>query len=288
MLLALLLQIYRLPYEDGKSFQCTQGNNGSVSHSGSIKYAFDFGLPEGTKVCASRGGKVAAIREDLSGGGLTQEYRGKANFVKIDHGDGTTASYLHLQKDGALVEVGQTVEAGDVIGLSGATGYVTGPHLHFQVEKGSETIEIKFEECGIPVEGKSYASKNGTAIERAASLAMRYELYGAAYARYTKLKNKDRLKEIEELGEKVAESEDVDRVALAKIQFKGTPAAKKIDARFRELKGDPFKKVPDEAFYKALQLEVDGNTPAALKQYRQLKNDPRAKARVEALGAERK
>lgn len=280
--IVLLVQAYRLPYEDGKAYLCTQGNHGSVSHNGNMAYAFDFGMPEGSHVCAARGGKVTAIKEDLTGGGLTAEYRGKANYVKIDHGDGTVASYLHLKKDGALVEVGQQVESGDVIGLSGATGYVTGPHLHFQVEKGGKTIEIKFVEAGIPVEGKSYTSQNGTPVELAARLAFRYGLYGAAYVRYAKLKNKEKLEEIEKLGEKALESDDL---ALAKIQFKGTPAAKKIDEKFRKLRGDPFKKVPDATFYKALQYDVDGNVPAALKYYKECKDDPRAKARIEALTA---
>jgi hypothetical protein len=286
--LLLLVQSYRLPYEENRSFACTQGNHGSVSHTGNLAYSFDFGLPEGTPVCAARGGKVVGVKEDLTGGGLTPEYRGKANFVKIDHGDGTVASYLHLKNDGALVEVGQIVEQGDVIGLSGATGYVTGPHLHFQVERDGKSVAIRFEDVpgdGVPVEGKSYRSANGTMISRSASLAFRYGLYGAAYVRYVKMKAKDRVKEIEDLAEQVLESDDPDVLARAKIQFRGMPAVKKIEERFRKLKGDPFRRVPDETFYKALQYEVDGHAPLALKYYRQCKDDERAKQRIEALTA---
>jgi murein DD-endopeptidase MepM/ murein hydrolase activator NlpD len=53
--------------------------------------------------------------------------------VVIRHEDGTFGQYLHLQKDGALVEVGQHVKAGAVIARSGHTGNSTTPHLHFAV-----------------------------------------------------------------------------------------------------------------------------------------------------------
>ncbi|HEY6063312.1 MAG TPA: M23 family metallopeptidase, partial [Chitinophagaceae bacterium] len=49
------------------------------------------------------------------------------------HADGSRAGYWHLQKDGALVNVGDTVEKGQVIALSGKTGYASMPHLHFLV-----------------------------------------------------------------------------------------------------------------------------------------------------------
>ena len=47
--------------------------------------------------------------------------------------DGSRAGYWHLQKDGALVNVGDTVKEGQVIALSGKTGYAFQPHLHFMV-----------------------------------------------------------------------------------------------------------------------------------------------------------
>ena len=53
--------------------------------------------------------------------------------IVIQHPDGSRAGYWHLQKDGALVNVGDTVSKGQVIGLSGKTGYAFQPHLHFIV-----------------------------------------------------------------------------------------------------------------------------------------------------------
>ena len=49
----------------------------------------------------------------------------------LDHGLGLYSYFAHLSK--AIAEEGQTVEAGDTVGLVGATGRVTGPHLHWTV-----------------------------------------------------------------------------------------------------------------------------------------------------------
>ena len=71
----------------------------------------------------------------------------KGNFIEIQHDDGTVAHYHHLRLMGVRVEKGQRVEQGELIGLSGNTGYSTGPHLHFAVTKldslgESASIEI--------------------------------------------------------------------------------------------------------------------------------------------------
>ena len=63
----------------------------------------------------------------------TGKYRPYGNNLIILHPDGSRSGYWHLQKDGALVNVGDTVKQGQVIGLSGKTGYAFQPHLHFMV-----------------------------------------------------------------------------------------------------------------------------------------------------------
>jgi murein DD-endopeptidase MepM/ murein hydrolase activator NlpD len=57
------------------------------------------------------------------------DYFFNGNTVIIDHGQGIYSVYLHLSR--IDVEVGDVVQTGDVVGLVGATGRVTGPHLHW-------------------------------------------------------------------------------------------------------------------------------------------------------------
>jgi murein DD-endopeptidase MepM/ murein hydrolase activator NlpD len=60
------------------------------------------------------------------------------NVVYIDHGGGVVTAYFHLSK--TLVAAGDTVARGQVIGLVGATGRVTGPHLHWAARYGAVTV----------------------------------------------------------------------------------------------------------------------------------------------------
>ncbi len=110
------------------------------------KYAVDFTMPMGTEVFAMRDGLVIEVVEsnpDLpvdatgrSSPAPTDADKDKANTVTVRHDDGTFADYVHLQKDKVDVAVGDTVTAGVTkIGLSGNSGFSTGPHLHVAVLK---------------------------------------------------------------------------------------------------------------------------------------------------------
>lgn len=81
----------------------------------------DLAVPEGTKVAATGGGVVR----------IAGWYGGYGNLVMIDHGRGVTSYYGHNSQ--ILVTVGQRVSPGDVIALSGNTGYSTGPHVHYEL-----------------------------------------------------------------------------------------------------------------------------------------------------------
>lgn len=157
--------VYWLPFEPGAAYRVTQGYNGSFSHTGPDQYALDFRMPVGTPVHAARGGTIVKAKSDSSVGGSERRYQNSANYILIRHTDGTLANYAHLKKDGSLVKVGQVVEAGDLIGYSGNTGFSSGPHLHFSVFKtrnGSQrqTLPIRFrtsDNAAITLsEGKSY------------------------------------------------------------------------------------------------------------------------------------
>ncbi|ANO52269.1 M23 family metallopeptidase [Woeseia oceani] len=141
--------LYQFPYAAGQSYRVLQGYGSRFSHTGREHYAVDFKMPEGTPVHAARDGIVARI-EESNDIGCWEDGCGKyANFVVILHSDNTTGEYYHLQKDGALVEPGQSVRAGDLIALSGNTGHTTMPHLHFAVYRAlawgrTQSIEVRF------------------------------------------------------------------------------------------------------------------------------------------------
>lgn len=141
--------LYLLPFEHGSKYRVDQGYNGTSTHFGDVAYSLDFNLEEETPVTAARDGLVAEIKEDSNTGGFDKQYEDDGNFVLIYHDDGTFANYVHLIQNGALVEPGDHVKAGQVIGLSGNTGYSSGPHLHFSVSKPTldgrlVTIPTKF------------------------------------------------------------------------------------------------------------------------------------------------
>lgn len=124
--------IYSLPFEKGKKVFLIQAYDSKMSHKDEL--ALDFKVKKGTKICAARGGIVSSLRKDSDKGGLKQENLSDGNYIIIQHSDGSSGMYWHLQKDGVLVNVGDTVKKGQPIGLSGNTGYSAFPHLHFEVQ----------------------------------------------------------------------------------------------------------------------------------------------------------
>ncbi|TGL59963.1 M23 family metallopeptidase [Leptospira jelokensis] len=134
---------YSLPFAKGIRARIGQGYNGKFTHYGNLKYSLDFILPIGTPIHSSRKGRVAEVVKKYSEGGLRKDLFSKANFILIQHDDGTLGNYVHLKKDGAVVNVGDYVEEGQLIGYSGNTGYSDGPHLHFEVQKPSRGATIE-------------------------------------------------------------------------------------------------------------------------------------------------
>jgi murein DD-endopeptidase MepM/ murein hydrolase activator NlpD len=123
--------IYDLPYEEGTAYYMVQGYFSSFTHK--ERAALDFKMKRGSKICAARGGVVIRVKEDGDRGGLKRRLRAYGNYIIIQHPDSSRAGYWHIQKDGALVNVGDTVKQGQPIALSGKTGYSAIPHLHFLV-----------------------------------------------------------------------------------------------------------------------------------------------------------
>ena len=125
---------YRLPY-DGARYEVILGPYGLPSHGPGTgnEEAVDFGMPEGSKILAARGGTVVAVRSDRISGGVGASFTDDGNHVVIRHSDGTYAQYAHCKYHGVLVKAGQVVAAGQSIAICGHTGYAEGPHLHFSV-----------------------------------------------------------------------------------------------------------------------------------------------------------
>ncbi len=107
----------------------------------------DLAASIGTPILAAADGTVnAAANEDLY-----CPHGAYGKFVTIDHPDGLTTLYAHLSR--WLVSPGETVKRGQVIGYSGATGDVTGPHLHFTVFAQSTYYVVHSQYCGPLPEG---------------------------------------------------------------------------------------------------------------------------------------
>ena len=123
-----------MPFPSGdNNYYVSQGHHGYFSHNGSSLYAIDFPLSEGTPFAAVRAGRVIKYREDSDTGCELPECANQANYIEIDHGDGSLGRYWHLEYDGVDVEVGDWVNRGEVLGRTGNTGFSTGPHLHLEV-----------------------------------------------------------------------------------------------------------------------------------------------------------
>lgn len=144
---------YNLPFPKGKRYRILQGQNGRFSHKGpNSKYAIDFKMNIGQEVCAIRNGYVVATKSNSNEGGSSKKYLPKANKIFVYHNDGTFAQYAHFKQNGILVEAGDSIKKGQIIGYSGNTGYSTEPHLHFVLYKPTKNglVSIPFILDSIP------------------------------------------------------------------------------------------------------------------------------------------
>lgn len=161
---------YRLPFRAGKTFNVLQGFHGKFSHRGSNEYAVDFDCPVATSVLAARPGLVVAANAAAQGSGTTPDYLDyrRTNFVLVLHDDGTVGEYMHLAPSGVRVAIGQRVERGDELALSGNSGFSSTPHLHFQVITAAgdgvnaQSFPFQFavsaKRIETPVQGRAYPS----------------------------------------------------------------------------------------------------------------------------------
>ena len=103
--------------------------SGYGSRDGEVHHGVDIAAPSGMTVRAARSGRVVKA-------GWLPVY---GLSVVIDHGNGVETLYSHNSQ--ILVRVGEWVQSGERIAMSGNTGKSTGPHLHFEVRLGGQTLD---------------------------------------------------------------------------------------------------------------------------------------------------
>jgi murein DD-endopeptidase MepM/ murein hydrolase activator NlpD len=172
--------LYRLPWADGFRFMFTQAPGGRVTtHFTKARlHAVDIAMPEGVPIVAARDGVVEAVAEhhDPAAGDGPLTYEG--NFVRVRHPDGTAAIYAHLKYRGVAVAMGDTVETGQLLGYSGASGDVEEPHLHFAVIRTEKNSALWQEEISVPV--KFYVGVPPVAFSPRAALIVTSNYSGIA------------------------------------------------------------------------------------------------------------
>lgn len=104
--------------------------NDPLSRRKKFHAGIDIAAKKGTPVYASSNGEVKI--STLNNGGY-------GNLIVIEHGGTITTWYGHL--DERLVKENQKVKKGDLIGKVGSTGRSTGPHLHFEIRKGNDSLD---------------------------------------------------------------------------------------------------------------------------------------------------
>ncbi|WP_405504022.1 peptidoglycan DD-metalloendopeptidase family protein [Streptomyces anulatus] len=113
---------FKLPFPAGSAYRVTQTPGEGYSHNDDYnRHAVDFGTPTGTPILASAAGTIRFEGWNGAGGIM----------ALVDHGGNRCSQYAHLSA--TIINNGDRVSQGRRIGTSGATGNVTGPHLHWNI-----------------------------------------------------------------------------------------------------------------------------------------------------------
>ena len=138
-------------------FPCNEVWTGSTrsGHSPSVR-AVDFNYPGGDlgkPVVAAASGTVITVV-------VGQSKPSYGQYVVIDHGNGETSLYAHL--DSVLVTLGQVVQTGTQLGTVGETGNASGPHLHFEERVGGAIVDAWFHGARFPMNSAKASQNCGT------------------------------------------------------------------------------------------------------------------------------
>lgn len=157
--------VYRLPFDERLAVRIDQAFGGKYSHSDEHSFhAVDLSMDLGTPVLAARSGVVMSVEADFHGAGTDiSKYGDRANHIRIVHPDGTMAVYAHLELESVMVAVGDRVQAGETMARSGNTGFSTGPHLHFVIQRnsGGRLVSVPFQ---FTIDGKRVTPAAGMVV----------------------------------------------------------------------------------------------------------------------------
>lgn len=122
-----------LPFKTSYRYRIIQGNNTNYTHSTDwSRYAIDFSLKVNDTICAATSGFIVGVIDKYQFGGKGAKWRPFGNFITLyDPDSGIFTQYVHLTMGGSLVKVGDRIEQGQPIALSGKTGQTDIEHLHF-------------------------------------------------------------------------------------------------------------------------------------------------------------
>jgi murein DD-endopeptidase MepM/ murein hydrolase activator NlpD len=167
---------YVLPYAEGQQWEVGNTFGHYTTLNGGVGlYAIDLRMPIGTEVTAARAGLVVAIEEGFSDDDHLDLHE---NWVMVRHQDNTVGRYIHLTRNGALVDVGDAVDQGEVIGLSGNSGASSRPHLHFDVQTCGPNLPPGYNDppCGqtVPVSFRNTAAHTCGLLEERSYPALSY------------------------------------------------------------------------------------------------------------------
>lgn len=141
-----------LPFPKNKKITILQENNTNFTHNTEwSKYALDFNLKTNDTICSATDGFVVGVIDKYKYSGKGAEWEPYGNFLTIyEPNAGVFIQYVHLVENGSLVKIGDKVNRGQKIALSGNTGKSTEEHLHFSslvpvnTQDGLKSIPIQF------------------------------------------------------------------------------------------------------------------------------------------------
>lgn len=122
-----------LPFPKNKKYRIIQGNNSDYTHNTDwSRYAVDFNLKINDTISSATSGYVVGVVDKYKYGGKGDEWKNFGNYITIyDPNSGLFTQYVHLVENGSLVKIGDEIESGQPIALSGKTGQTDIEHLHF-------------------------------------------------------------------------------------------------------------------------------------------------------------